>query len=310
MEQTVGSEDASNCLSGEELAELLEQVFATWQGGRRDGRRRRTPRMDVQSGKSLNVVAYRFEGRDFGVARPAKLADLSADGLGIEFDLEIPVGAQMCFSFRNDQGEQSFGWARVTNTRPVGDGFKIGLEFDGDAQSLDPEASEEKDVRFGLVQQRLAAWLDRGKLGFRAAWAVVVRRRDARRELIREADGVTARFIVDVKLTRYNASLFVGGRRVSKQSGVLLDRLYNLWSDAALPTMIHLEADGFSAWATMRPHQVTRCRLDLSVAGLQDRCQRLVFGTHDDDQSDEQGVEQAANASTAETKLEEAGTRR
>lgn len=294
----MATEELNKCVSGSELAELIEQAFVTWQGGARGRRsgshrhdRRRTPRVDVLSGKYLYIIGYRFEGKDFTVDRPARLVNMSADGLGIEVDQEVPVGAQMCFSFRNDRDRDGtgFGWARVANMQSGDRGFKIGLDFDEDARSLDPEATDDLDVGFGLLVNTLATWVHGFKLGLRKGLEVLARRCEARRELTREVDGKTARFVVDVKLSRYHASLFVDGRRVVSQSGVLLDRLLNLWTDAALPTMIHLEGEGFSAWATMRPHKVLRSSLDLSVAGLENRCRRLVFGTRAAGHADGQG---------------------
>lgn len=272
--------ELKKCLSGAELGELIDGAFASWQAGIPDPRfRRRTPRLKVSARKPLSIVAYRFEGRDFGVTRQAKLVDVSADGLGILFDRDVPVGAQMCFSFLDDAGECGYGWARVVSRNPHAEGFRIGLEFEEDAHSLDLDETDPDRAVDPAEAKPYWVWAARFRRALRFGWQVVARRDNCRKELTRVADGATVRLVVHVKLTRFNATLFVNERKVVCQSGVLLDRLRSLWTDAAMPTMIHLEGEGFSAWATLRANEVTRCRLDLSASRLQERCQELLFGS-------------------------------
>jgi hypothetical protein len=46
----------------------------------------------------------------------------------------------------------------------------------------------------------------------------------------------------------------------------------------ALPTMVHLEGGGFSAWATLQANAVTYCNLDLSLPLKLQACSQVMSG--------------------------------
>ena len=72
-------------------------------------------------------------------------------------------------------------------------------------------------------------------------------------------------FLVEAGPARHVAALYVDDTKIVGQSGALRHRLRILLYDTPVPTMISLERGGFSAWATLRPDNVTHRTLDLSL---------------------------------------------
>ena len=153
----------------------------------------------------------------------------------------------------------------------AGDDYKIGLTFAEKASALDVEPSTEDTEPVpatpGTLEQTLQRLgLDRLRQAASAALGVLTQPRSARRELSKSVYDAEAVFVVEARRFRYAASLSIDGERVAGQTGVLRNRLRNLLCPVAVPTLVHLEGGGFSAWAALRANTVTDCNLDLSVA--------------------------------------------
>ncbi len=252
-----------NCVTETELAQLFNDAFETWHAcaANPDGSRQ-APRVIATDAKPLFVVSYAFDGQDFPVCQGAAIADISADGLGIILPMAIPIDATLRFAFENPSGESGSGVASVARVARHEDGYLIGLTFEEQAGTLNVDESSNG-------AQAPARWTDElvGVVVRAAtrAFRVAICRRNASRTLVRTIDGREACFVIDAKLFRYTATLHVDGRREAAQTGTLRDRLLNLVSNRAFPTMIHIEGGGFSAWATLRPNAVLNCTLEQSV---------------------------------------------
>ena len=259
-------EDLSGCVTNEELARLFEHAFGTWQSSSPDHEgRRETPRVLTGEAKPIFVVSYAYKGREVELNRRAPIVDISADGLGVTLAESLPVGAVVCFAFEGRGGDRNYGVALVAWSVKHQDGCRIGLTFAESARCLevDPPA-DEVEAHPASAQGRRG-----GFNGLRQAAAVAYRvltqRRSACEKLETTVYDKKASFVVEAKLFRYSAALFVEGRKIAHRSGMLRDRLRSVFSDVATPTIIHLEGGGFSAWAALRPHAVTDCSLGLSL---------------------------------------------
>lgn len=259
--------DVTGCITNDELAELFEQAFGRWRSCPHDARgRRETPRVLTREGKSIFAASCAYDGRDVTLNRRAEIVDISADGLGIVLPEPLPVGAIVCFAFDNDSGERNYGVALVVRSARVDDGHRIGLVFTENARSLEVDSStDEAEACPDRAEERHGDF-HRLRKAAAAARRVITQRGSAQRTLRTNVYDKRASFIVEAKLFRFTAALWVEGKRIVRRSGMLRDRLGNLFCDAAIPTLIHLKGGGFSAWATMQANAVTDCRLGPSLS--------------------------------------------
>lgn len=259
-------QDLSDCMTSDELARLFERAFGTWQSSSPGSEERReTPRIPTGEAKRIFVVFYAYKGREVELNGRAPIVDISADGLGITLMEPLPVGAIVCFAVDGQAGDRNHGVAVVVRSVKHEDGYRIGLTFAESARSLDVDPSvDEVDACPASTAGHLG-----GFKGLRQAAAVayhvLTQCRPAREKLETTVYDKKASFIVEAKLFRYNAALFVEGRKIACRSGALRDRLRSVFSHMAAPTIIHLESGGFSAWATLRPHTVTGCSLGIGL---------------------------------------------
>jgi len=250
-------------MTREELAQLFEDAFSLWHSGAaRDDPRRRTPRIPVTQTRRIQVVSFAHNGREVVVDRAVRIVDISADGLGISLREHVPVGAVVCFAFDSAAGERSYGVATVVHCVRQRNAYALGLTFHEDACTLEVESNgaEAPAPRApGQPAERaLSQFLNAADCVFR----VLTGRHASRRELRRTSEGRQAIFVVEARLFRFSAYLYVDGRKLVCQSGALNDRLRNLYSNTALPTMVNLQGEGFSAWATLRANAVTAYSLE------------------------------------------------
>lgn len=270
-------QDLSGCITMEGLSRLFDDAFDTWQSesARPDGCRR-TPRIPVRGAKPLFVVSYTYDGREVDLNRPATLVDISADGLGIALDQALPVGAAVRFAFGNQAGQQNHGIAFVAHVTGRANDYCVGLTFGEDARSIDVASPALEIKRHYQATREWPGRLEHFRRMASFARRVVTQRHFARKELNKNIDGKKILFVVEAKLFRYSATLFVEGRKVVSQSGALNDRLRGLFCDATLPTVIHLQGCGFSGWATLRANTVMACSLDLSLQRKQQICSQAL----------------------------------
>ena len=264
--QTVKQRDQRNCVSERELDDLFSKAFAEWTADDpNNDSRRQTPRLPVRDVMHIFVVSYIHGDRVVELNGAARIVDISADGLGIFWSKPLPIGARVRFQFSGGDGEPCQGMATVARSTKWDDGYHIGLTFLGDAASLDADAPVETgDLPF-VPTPGLRGWLDRLRQTFHAARQIVTRRESSRREARRSMDGAEGLFVVEVKLFRFTAALYIDGRKVVQHTGRLNHRIRNLLSDSMPPTMIALESGDFSAWAMLRANAVTYCKLDFSL---------------------------------------------
>lgn len=241
-----------DCVTRDDLARLLENAFTSWHAGQSDvDARRKTPRIPVRNVKPLFVDSYSV--RDVPLNCRATITDVSADGFGIVMEQPVPVNAALRIAFQDKTGECNYGVALVACCTKQPDGYRVGLRFAENASELDARAGTSTPRRC-----RAVTWLKHASV---AAYRTTTQRRDATHRVETSADGKHAVLLVEAKLFRYTAALFVDGRRVVGRTGALRDRLRNLVSGSPLPTAISLAGGGFSAWATLRPNAVAECRL-------------------------------------------------
>lgn len=273
-------QDISGCATKEELASLFDNAFATWHsGGPEPTGHRETPRIPGGEVKPLFVVSYTYNGREVWLNRRAKIADISADGLGVALEEPLPVGASLRFAFDSQNGERSSGVATVVRLTRTEGGYRIGLTFTENAKSLDVDPFPDRVETHSVSTAGWRRLFDQFREAVTARYRVLTQRRFACWRAERCVDGQQALFFVEAKLFRYVAALFVDGKKIVSQSGVLRHRLRNFLYDMAIPTMISLEGGGFSAWATLRPNTVTHCTLDLSLQAKHQMCSRVLQGT-------------------------------
>ena len=259
-------QDLSGCVTNEELAQLLNDAFSSWQAGTGDVRGRRdTPRIPARDVKPIFLVSYAYGGRDFALNHRVTIVDLSADGLGIVLAQPLPIGAVVCFAFDGRTAERYYGVAIVVRVARCQDGYDVGLTFIDNARSLDVEPPADETQKTVSSPRARLPGLRRLKEASAVACRALARRKLSRRTVEKSVYGRKASFVVEAKLFRYTAALFVDGRSIICRSGVLRDRLRNLVTVESGPTMVHLQGGGFSGWATLRPWAVTDCSLDLSM---------------------------------------------
>ena len=265
--------DLDGCVTKEELERLFDSAFAEWKPGRSDPHgHRQTPRIPAEGARPLFVSSYTENGREFPLNERARIVDVSADGLGLLIDSSLPVGASICLEFSCDSGETSEGVAEIVRVAKSERGFSIGVAFVEAARSLDISDTCTESGEFSRTDPAWQRVLDRvlDTVGF--ACSVIRRHSRASRTITRAIRGRIGVFVVEAKLFRYQATLFVDGRKTTSQSGVLRDRLRNLMGYKGLPTMIHLESAGFSAWATLRANEVSSCSLDPDYGVTREIC--------------------------------------
>lgn len=240
------------------MAIVLDKAFGAWvaTGHEVDGLRS-TPRIAVDGLPPLPVTGYAYAGELVELHEEGRIVDVSADGIRIAMSQAMPVGAIAYFALRCDGGEVQFGTAVVARCDAASDGFDLGLRFSGDADSIDVfEPRSTCGVRLGeyrrwvFIARKARECLNHGI-------AILSNQVPASVLLTEEHQGNHASFLVTAKLFRYGAVLHVNGRRVAGERGALHDRLYNLISSRARPTLLNLSGEGFSACATLRPNGVT-----------------------------------------------------
>jgi hypothetical protein len=94
--------------------------------------RRAASRTPVERLQGLKIAA--IEGDGFRIL-PAKLADLSAGGFGVQMLAPLPAGSRVfvsCEYLCDDVYLDLRGWSKVAHCQDRGDGrFQIGIEFQG-----------------------------------------------------------------------------------------------------------------------------------------------------------------------------------
>ena len=270
-------QDLSDCLMTEELGRLFDEAFAKWQteaSGSNGGRQ--TPRIAIEEAKPLFVSSYIHKGREIELSCRATLVDISADGLGILLNRAPPLGSTVRFAFENRMKEPNHGVALVAHTTRNGADYRVGLTFGEDACSVDvtsPNLEVKKDHQAARGWRRLLKYLQK-LICF--AHEGITQREFARKELEKSFDGKKASFVVEAKLTRYSAALFIEGQKVASRSAPLPNRLRSLFSDTATPAVVYLEAGDFAGWATLRPNTVMACTLDLSLERKHQMCRHAL----------------------------------
>ncbi len=172
----------------------------------------------------------------------------------------------------------STGFARLRGAAPVDEGevdsgevrrpgalrgrFAFGWRAAREAFRHPPEAPDES---FAEPQKGFFNGVRRVVEGCGVAYATAVQSHAACRELGAELYNRRASVVVDAKLFRYQASLYVDGQKVVCRAGRLRDRFDNLFSPTGRPTMVHLEGGGFAAWAAVRPNAVTDAGIDVCM---------------------------------------------
>lgn len=273
------SKDERDCVTIEELALLFDDAFAHWSADEPDDDgRRQTPRVAVRDAKPIIAVSYTHEGKTIELDGAARIVDVSADGLGVLWPEQLPVGARVLFQLGGRDGDGGQGVATVARSTRQRDGFHIGLAFVDDAASLEDQTPGDAGDAV-LVPAR--GW--RGRYDFTrnavlAVHRVVTRREGARRSVRRSMDGREALFVVEAKLFRFTAFLYIDGKKVASRTGMLNNRACNLFSDSVPPTMINLEGGDFSAWAVLRANAVPYCELDLSLRCKHRLCMKVLDG--------------------------------
>ena len=272
-------QDSSNCITTQELARLFDDAFVTWQSQSDSGEgARRTPRIAVRGAKPLFLVSYAHDGHEVDLNTPAALVDISADGLGVAVDRQLPVGAAVRCAFDDHRGAQDSGEAFVARVTRTGNSYHVGLTFGEDARSIDASSPAFEIRRHYQAPRGWPRRLQRVREIALFAYRFVAQRDPVRKELSKTANGQTARLVVDTKPFWYRAVLYVDDRKVARQSGALNDRLRSLLSGPARPTIIKLEGGGFLGWAAVRANAVTACGLDLSLQRKQQLCSQALQG--------------------------------
>jgi|GEM_PF-2354412 len=253
-------------LTSDHMARLLDAAFAEWAARPSDGKdKRRTPRIPLGDRPQVRIAFYRIHNEEIACHQSATLLDISAEGLRITTSETIPVHATVFFDLAAESGEQQLGCATVVRCHRHDDVCELGLRFGEDVASLDVidqiSALESKSPIRVRVDALTRTILSAAKHAFH----VVSQRATSRVFLTASRGGTNAWFLVEAKLTRYCATLVVDGQKVATQERPLVDRIRNLVSDAARPTMVQLSSHGFSGWAMVRPHTVTTH--DLIVEG-------------------------------------------
>ncbi len=239
------------CIKTEELATLFDEAFSRWRNGSADSDpRRATPRIPVEDAAPLFVASY--TARDVPLNCPARIADVSAEGLGIILTSPVPLGATLRIAIQNRRGDLSFGYAVVVFTSPCEGGYRIGLRFNERLHALD-----------SLDALLATRWVALRRAG-RAALRKIAERPVAVRRIERSVSGTRAELMVQAHLFRYTAALRVNGRKVASRSGALCDRFRNLFCESAAPTAIVLAGRGCSARALLYPNAVGECGIELA----------------------------------------------
>jgi hypothetical protein len=164
MYSRIPRQDLNGCVTNEDLAQLFDHAFGTWQAGvdRSDGRRE-TPRIASGQTKPIFVASYAHAGREVDLNQRATIADVSADGLGIVQAEPLPVGAVVCFAFDDQDGDRHYGVAMVVRVAKHEGAYRIGLTFTENARSLDIDGSSDEVDGSPVAAERWTLTLDRLK---------------------------------------------------------------------------------------------------------------------------------------------------
>ncbi len=245
--------DLAHCITTEDLANLFEEAIAKWRAGLADGDpRRQAPRIPVEGVHPLFVASY--TAHDVPLNCQAVITDVSADGLGIILREPVPVGATLNIAFEKGGGGHDFGKAVVVFSSPREQGgYGVGLRFNEDITALDaPDAT---------LTPRWFTYKRLKEAGV-AVYQEITNRRSSVHGVERTVNGIRAELLVEAKLFRYSAALWVKGRKVASGSGVLRDRFRNLFGDSGLPTVVALSGGGWSASALLYPKGVGGCSIE------------------------------------------------
>ena len=262
-------------ITSEALGALFDKAFAQWHGFEVGTGSRRAPRISTRGRKPLLVVSYRHEGRVVKVNRRARLADMSADGLGLALSRAIPVDAVVRFAF-NDDGTRGYGEATVVHHSRRGTTHRIGLVFCEAAQSLGRESRFSEGEEDAVASRRASRGSGLG--GLMAFWRILSAAGRRRVEVVHAIDGQSACLVVEAKLFRYRATLCVDGRKVCSFGGALHDRLGNVLGRPVSPTVVELEGGGFLGVATVESNHVVRATLEPSRKNSTEASGRGVCG--------------------------------
>ena len=239
-----------DCATKEDLVQLFETAFTQWKKNPFDPvDRRGAPRLVADHVKPLFVVSFSYDGKEVELNRRVSIVDISADGLGVEMEEPLPVGATLCFAFKSQEGDRNFGIASVVRLVRDNNNYHVGLTFLENARTLNIDQSAPVSEPYGV-------WLWKGLRTWLRILHALITRQHAHQSLQKMLADKQVRFDVEAKMFRYIATLYVDGRKVKTQIGPLNDRLRNLYSEEAMPTVISLEADAFVAWATLRTNKV------------------------------------------------------
>ena len=247
----------NDCAAKEDLVQLFEIAFQQWKKNPFDPvDRRGSPRIPADHIKPLFIVSYSCNGKEVEIYKKVPIVDISADGIGMEMEEPVPVGAALCFAFESYAGDRNFGIATVVrlHKKNESDGenarYLVGLTFSENAGKLNVEPTTR-------IFEPCTAWLWKGFSSWEYVYRLFTRRRHSRRVVNKTFNGKKVRFDIEVKMFRYVVTLSVDGRVVHKQIGSLNDRFRNLYSDDAMTTIISLEAGEYTAWATLRAYKIS-----------------------------------------------------
>lgn len=241
----------NDCATKEDLVQLFEMAFQQWKKNPFDPvERRGTPRIPAEHIKPLFVVSYSYNGKETELYKKVPIMDISADGIGMEMEEPVPVGSALCFAFENRAGDRNFGIASVVRLIKKDHYYLVGLTFSENARKLNVEPTN-------AILEPCTAWLFKGFQAWEYLYQMLTRRRYAKRSLSKTLESRVVRFTIEVKMFRYLTTLSVDGQVIHKQIGPLNDRVRNLYSDDAMPTIISLEAGDYTAWATLRAYKIS-----------------------------------------------------
>jgi len=244
--------DLAHCITTKDLANLFEEAIAKWRAGPVDGDpRRQTPRIPVEGVHSLFVASY--TAHDVTLNCQAIITDVSADGLRIILPKPVPVGATLTIAFEKEGGGHDFGKAVVVFSRRCKGGYGVGLRFNENIKALD--APDAPLTPRWFTYKRL-------KEAGAAVYQKITNRWSSVQSVERTVNGIRAELLVEAKLFRYSAALWVKGRKVASRSGVLRDRFRNLFGDSGLPTVVALSGGGWSASGLLYPKAVGGCSIE------------------------------------------------
>lgn len=213
---------------------------------------------NASAGLSYDVAqVMRCEGGEGGFRVGLAFVE-SARSLDHDTETDDPVTQQPA-----DSPSRSLDPVLATAAR-IADSARQAMMRAGERLSLQP-AAPLPSWGVGAVIQWYRRLADRVGRCCGAVRRAIGSARTARGQLDYVRCGRRAVFVVKVKPFRYQTLLLADGRRVASHSGALKNRLGSVVSTSAAPTVVHLQAGGFSGWASLRPGRIVDCGLNLCV---------------------------------------------